>query len=101
MAKIVSKALQLRLDHQAKLGRKVTQFEVAEQAGIERKALARLERGDTKRYDEEILYKLCAYYGVGVGDILEYDPDGLLMGSGGNASHNTPPLPMATVGANY
>ncbi|MBK8200257.1 MAG: helix-turn-helix transcriptional regulator [Acidobacteria bacterium] len=99
MAKIVSKALQLRLEHQAKLGRKITQIEVAEQAGIERKALARLERGSTKRFDEEILYKLCVYYGVGVGDILEYDPDGLLMGSCGGGSQVAPQLPMGVARA--
>ena len=76
MARIKSKAFQLRLDYQSREGRKVPLVEVAEKAGIERKALARLERGETERFDGEILQKLCAFYGVGVGDILEYDPNG-------------------------
>lgn len=47
-------------------------MEVARLSGVNRKALARLEDGETERFDGEILDKLCAFYGVGVGDILEY-----------------------------
>ena len=77
MAKIISKARQLRLQLALKEGRSIPAVEVAERAGIDRKALARLEDGETERFDGEILRKLCAFYGVGVGEILEYDPDGI------------------------
>jgi DNA-binding Xre family transcriptional regulator len=73
VAKIVSKAFQLRKQFELKEGRRVGISEVAERAGIDRKALTRLEAGHTERYDGEVLEKLCAFYGVGVGDILEYD----------------------------
>lgn len=75
MAKIVSRARQVRLNYQAKLGRTVTIQEVAEQTGLDRKAIARLEQGRTERYDADVLKKLCAFYGVGVGDLLEYRPE--------------------------
>ena len=39
----------------------------------------------------EFLAKLCTFYGVGVGDILEYDPNGILASS-------LPPA-MATAGS--
>lgn len=41
---------------------------------IDRAALARLELGQTQRFDGHMLAKLCAYYQVGVGEILEFSP---------------------------
>jgi DNA-binding Xre family transcriptional regulator len=79
MAKIVSKAFQLRKQLELREGRRVALSEVAERAGIDRKALTRLEAGETERFDGEVLQKLCAFYGVGVGELLEYDPNGTLM----------------------
>jgi DNA-binding Xre family transcriptional regulator len=73
MAKIVTKARQLRLNLGAQRGMAVTLQEVADAANIERAALNRIELGKTRGIDFETLEKLCAYYGVGVGDILEYD----------------------------
>lgn len=74
--KVLSKARQIRLAHAAKLGRPLPLSEVAETADVDRMALTRLERGETERFDGEMLAKLCAYYEVGVGDLLEYDPNG-------------------------
>ena len=78
MAKIVSKAFQLRKQYELKQGRRVPLVEVAEKAGVERKALARLERGETERFDGDFLARLCVFYEVGVGDLLEFDPNGRL-----------------------
>lgn len=75
MPKINSKAFQLRLDYEAKAGHSVSQKEIAEKSGIDRLTLRRIERGETKGIDFDTLVKLCAFYGVGVGDILEYDPN--------------------------
>lgn len=75
MAKLVSKAFQLRKRLELKEGRRVPLVEVAEKAGVERKALARLEAGETERYDGDFIARLCKFYRVGVGDILEYDPN--------------------------
>jgi len=75
MAKIASKVRKLRLDYQAKLGRTVTLQEVADAIGVERSALNRIELGKTTRIDFDTLVKLCEFYEVTVGDILEYDPN--------------------------
>lgn len=75
MAKIFTKARRLRLELQLKLGRPIPLQEVADATGIERAALNRIELGQTTRIDFDTLTKLCAFYGVGVGDILEYDPN--------------------------
>lgn len=80
MARIVTKARQLRLNLGAQRGMAVTLQEVADAANIERAALNRIELGKTRGIDFETLEKLCAYYGVGVGDILEYDPSILTPG---------------------
>ena len=71
MAKLVSNARQLRLNYQAKIGRPVTVEEVAEAVGITRAALSRIERNQTERIDFDTVTKLCTFYGVGVGDLLE------------------------------
>jgi putative transcriptional regulator len=78
MPKIVSKALQARLSYQARVGRKVSLQEVSDATGITKAALSRIERGETERVDFDTLSKLCVFYGVGVGDLLEFDPNGRL-----------------------
>lgn len=76
MAKIVSKARQARLNYAAKTGRPISLREVAETIDITNAALSRIEQGKTERIDFDTLQKLCAFYGVGVGDLLEFDPNG-------------------------
>ena len=88
--KIRSKAFQLRKQLELREGRRVPLVEVAESAGVERKALARLESGETVRFDGDFLARLCKFYGVGVGDILEYDPDGIL-------THGLAPVAMSSL----
>lgn len=75
MARIVSKARQIRLDYQARLGRTVTAREVAEAIGVTEATLSRIEQGKSERIDFDTLVKLCAFYGVSVGDILEYQAE--------------------------
>jgi len=76
MAKIESKVRQLRLSYGASLGRAVTVQEVADVIGVDRKRLTQIELGKMKEIDTETLMKLCEFYKVGVGAILEYNPDG-------------------------
>lgn len=76
MAKIVSKARQLRFQLQLKEGRNIPLVEVAERAGVDRRALTRLEQGKTERFDGDVLERLCAFYGVGIGEIIEYIDEG-------------------------
>ena len=90
MAKIVTKARQLRLRKQLDENRPISVQEVANATGIERAALNRIELGQTTRIDFDTLMRLCKYYGVGVGDILEYDPDGIL-------THGLAPVAMSSL----
>jgi DNA-binding Xre family transcriptional regulator len=73
--KIVSKARQARLNYASRIGRTVPISEVAEATGINRMALTKIEQGTTTRIDFDILAKLCAFYGVAIADLLEYDPN--------------------------
>lgn len=77
MGKIVSKARQARLKYAAKVGRKVSLRDVEAETGIAITTLSRLERDDTTRIDFETLGKLVELYGVGVEEILGYDPNKL------------------------
>jgi DNA-binding Xre family transcriptional regulator len=72
---IISRARQRRLEHQVKLGRPVTAKEVAEALGITEATLSRIERSTTERIDFATLNKLCEFYQLGVGAILEWVPD--------------------------
>ena len=73
--RIVSRARQLRLNLQAREGQPITVQEAADRIGIDRKVLTRIELGKIERIDAETLKKLCVFYGVGVGEILEYNPN--------------------------
>lgn len=75
MGRIVSKARQLRLAYQVKHARPVTLDEVAQATDIGRATLTRIERDQTERIDFATLAKLCAFYEVGVGDVLEFQPE--------------------------
>ena len=74
MGKIVSKVRQLRLNLQAKEGRRISIQEVADQIGVSRVRLTNIELGNIERIETEELTKLCEFYRVGVDQILEYDP---------------------------
>lgn len=75
IGRVVSRARQVHLNHQARLGRIVSVEEVAKATHIDRAALTRLELGQTYRFDGHMLAKLCAYYRVGVGELLEFSPE--------------------------
>jgi transcriptional regulator with XRE-family HTH domain len=73
--KIIVRARQARLNHQAKLGRSVTQLEAATAMGMDPSMLNRIEKGKTSGADWETLARLCAYYGIGICELLEYTED--------------------------
>ena len=75
--KIESKVRQLRFKYQAEIGRKVSIQEVADAIGTSRERLTQIELGGLKEIDTDTLAKICAFYKVGVGDVLEYNPDGI------------------------
>jgi DNA-binding Xre family transcriptional regulator len=73
MTRFISRARQLRLEYQAKIGRPVTIQEVADKIGLSRKALTEIELNQTTKIEFETLGKLCDFYGVGIQDILQPD----------------------------
>lgn len=75
MGKILSKARQLRFEYQVKKGRTVTAQEVAKELGIHKNTMSRIEQGKTEGIDFDTLAKLCAFYSVEVGAILQYVGD--------------------------
>jgi putative transcriptional regulator len=87
VAKVVSKARQLRLAYQMKMGRDVSLQEVSEATGIHRNVLSRIEANQTSRIDFDTLVRLCQFYGVSVGELLEIDPNG----------QQTPGLALASI----
>ncbi len=48
---------------------------VAQETGVSRSGVAGMYHGHSTRYDAATLSRLCAYFGVGVGELLEYVPD--------------------------
>ena len=75
MVRVVSKARQLRLQYQVKVGRAVTIEEVAEATGIARAALNRIELNQTERIDFDTIRKLCQFYEVPVGELLTMEEE--------------------------
>lgn len=88
--KINSKARQLRFKYQAGLGRKVSVQEVADALGVSRERLTQIELGTMKEIDNDTLAKICAFYKVGVGEVLEYDPNELKPGQAASAFAPSP-----------
>lgn len=75
VSKIITKVRQLRMQKQLRENRDVPIQEVAMAIGITHAALSNIENRKTERMHFETLRRLCDYYGVGVGDVLEYDPN--------------------------
>ncbi|MBV7435273.1 helix-turn-helix transcriptional regulator [Cardiobacteriaceae bacterium TAE3-ERU3] len=50
-------------------------IDVAEATGLNRSTIARLYNDEAKRFEAEVLEKLCQYFDISVGDLIEYVPD--------------------------
>lgn len=75
MGRIKSKARQARLSYQARVGRPLPLSRVAEELGINRVVLTRIEQGKLENEIFRSLEKLCGFYGVGIDELLEFDPN--------------------------
>lgn len=73
--RIISRARQLRLNYQAKLGRPVPVHEVATAIGLSRERLTQIELGRFQEIDTATLAKICKFYGVNVADVLEFQEE--------------------------
>lgn len=77
MAKIKSKVRRLRMQREAAEERRIPIQEVADRLGIDRKRLTQLELGRQSEIRMSELAELCKFYGVDVGELLEFDPEGI------------------------
>ena len=65
--------LQQRMfDWQAQNGQRLTFESLAERTGIADKTLRRWHNNDVTSFSVDVLSKLCAFFHVGVGDLLVY-----------------------------
>ena len=55
--------------------RRLSIQDVARATGLAYSVVFDLYHDKSKRFDRETLNKLCVFFGVSVGDILEYQPD--------------------------
>ena len=69
---IVNRLDQLVREKQVEWERDITYKEVSDATGIAQSTLSRMKSGKGIRYDA--LDKLCAFFGVQPGDLLEYVP---------------------------
>jgi hypothetical protein len=79
MGKLKTRALSWRYAYAAKLGRQVTQQEIAAAINEDRRQVARVENNDMQRAPMDVLAKLSAFYheqGIDTGVVLEFDPNG-------------------------
>lgn len=56
-------------------GRRVTIEEVAKETGIHRTTLSKIANQKGYKTNTEVLDKLCAFFGVEVGDVAQYIED--------------------------
>jgi hypothetical protein len=81
MGKLKTRALSWRYAYAAKLGRSVTQQEIAEAIQEDRRQVAKVENNDMRRAPMDVLMKLSAFYherGIDTSIVLEFDPNGRL-----------------------
>jgi len=81
MARMTSRARQLRLELAAKLGRTVSIREVADAIEVDRRVVMKIENNDVERVDMITLARLAGYYhqhGLEARNIVEFDPNGRL-----------------------
>ena len=73
---IRSKLRRLRFEKEERDGIKLTYEKLTEETGLSSNTLAALLKTDPiKRLDGDTLSAICAYFGVGVGEVLEYVSD--------------------------
>ena len=73
---IRSRLKRLRLDKEETEGRKLSYKVICEETNLSEGVIVRLMNSQFDRVDAGSLNALCRYFGCGVGDILEYLPDG-------------------------
>lgn len=66
---------ELLADKGFKEGRRITMDEVSEATGVHRTTLSKIANQKGYITNTKVLDELCAYFGVGTGEVAEYLPD--------------------------
>jgi putative transcriptional regulator len=76
-AVIYSRMRHLKFEKEEREKRKLTYEEMEQATGLAPGTLARFLKHDPlERFDGKVISALCRYFGCGIGDLLEYVPDG-------------------------
>lgn len=73
---IRSRLKRLRLDKEEREGRKLPYHVISAETKLSEGVLVRLMNSRFDRVETPTLNALCKYFGCGVGELLEYVPDG-------------------------
>jgi len=92
---IKSNLKQLILDKSAENSHRITYAEISAVTGLSTNTITKLANNQSALVGISTLDRLCAYFGVGVGDLLVYVPDGALAGDG-HDGHGEPELEAAS-----
>ncbi len=71
--KLRNRVLELLMEKERKLGRRIKYVEVAEATGLANSLIWRWMTGKIHRYDSEVLEKLCDYFDCDLGDMLYFE----------------------------
>ena len=66
----------LRVKKEEEEDRKLTYKVITEETGLSEGVLVRLMNSNFERVETPTLNALCRYFGCGIGELLEYVPDG-------------------------
>jgi transcriptional regulator with XRE-family HTH domain len=69
---VKSELFGLWADKEKQEGRRITIEEVATATGLDRKTVAGLLRGETSRFDADVLARICQYFGVSEGEPVPF-----------------------------
>lgn len=61
-------------EKQRKESRYISLAEVANETGISRKTLYKWQNGEVEHFNNDVIDKLCDYFGIGIDDLLERVP---------------------------
>jgi DNA-binding Xre family transcriptional regulator len=68
-----NRLLLLVTERERATGRRITQKEIARRAGVSEPVIGHWMRNEVRRYDADVIEKLCAYFECGLNDLLYFE----------------------------
>ena len=75
MPKVVNRLKILLAEKELAEGRRITYRDLSEETGVSTSIIYNYFNQNVKNYNSETLATFCDYFGVSVGEILEYPPE--------------------------